>query len=173
MCSLFRWLFGKKESGKHYTYAICDKKSEAPPNMWYRLRKWKSPHVLRMETTWTRDWKVFSVDEPVVGVTRENRESSFLLLFDQPDFRIFLEREKDNPVDPNAIKVKGSATVQGNLLERQLGYLSKETAETLKGEEELDARPYCVYLPHKGGSYGLRLRVLIRSQSYKKKTGRA
>ena len=62
----------------------------------------------------------------------------------------------------------GSATVNGTIMTRQLGYLSKETAQQLKGEKEIDARPYSVYLPYNKSRYGLRIRVLIRSASYKK-----
>lgn len=69
----------------------------------------------------------------------------------------------------NAIKVMGKATVDGNNVIEQLGYLSKETAECLKDEQELEARPYSVYLPNEERSYGLRIRVLVRSQAYKKK----
>jgi len=179
MFSLLKRLFGKKEPGKHFMFLICDDKSEASLNKWYRLRRWKSPNFLRMETTWTRDWKVFSGgsslsgEEEVVGVTHGNREVDFLLMGDQADFKIFLERERDNPVDPNAIKVMGSATVDEQPMIRQMGYLSKETAKMLKDEEDIDARPYSVYLPYEDRSYGLRVRVLIRSESYKRKMKKA
>ena len=158
----------KKESLKHFNFLICDDNSEAAENTWYRLKRWKSPHFLKMESTWAKDWKTFSAEEPVVGVTHDNRKYDFLIMGDQPDFRIFLEREKNNPVDPNAVKVMGSATVNGTIMTRQLGYLSKETAQQLKGEKEIDARPYSVYLPYNKSRYGLRIRVLIRSASYKK-----
>lgn len=169
MFSFLKRLFKKKEQGKHFKFLICDDRSEVPLDTWYRLRRWKSPHYLRMETTWTRDWKIFSPEEEVVGVTREDREVDFLIMGDQADFKIFLQRERDNPVDPNAIKVMASATVDEEPMIRQLGYLSKETAKMLKDEEELDARAYSVYLPYEDRLYGLRVRVLVRSQSYKRK----
>ncbi|MFH2219416.1 MAG: HIRAN domain-containing protein [Pseudomonadota bacterium] len=122
-----------------------------------------------METFWTEDWKTFSAEETVVGVTRDTREADFLLMGDRADFNIFLEREKDNPVDQNAIKVMGSTTIEEKSIVRQLGYLSKETAEALKNEKEIDAKPYSVFLPYKDRSYGLKIRILVRSASYKKK----
>ncbi|MFC1515499.1 HIRAN domain-containing protein [Thermodesulfobacteriota bacterium] len=159
----------KKDHGKYFEFITCDSTSEAEPNKWYRLRKWRSPNYLKMETFWTDDWKAFSAEETVVGVTRDTRQDDFLLMGDRTDFNIFLEREKDNPVDPNAIKVMGFTTVEEKSMVRQLGYLSKETAEALKNEKEIDARPYSVFLPYKDRSYDLKVRVLVRSESYKKK----
>ena len=169
MFSFLKSLFTKRESRKRFKFLICDDKSEVPLDTWYRLRRWESPHFLRMETEWTRDWKLFSQEETVVGVTYENREVHFLMMGDQPDFKIFLERESENPVDPNAIMVMASATVNMELIMRQLGYLSRETAKMLENEQEIDARAYSVYLPYEDRPYGLRVSVLVRSQAYKRK----
>jgi hypothetical protein len=122
-----------------------------------------------MRCKYTKDWKMFASEEPVAGVTQENREVNFLLMGDQPDFKIFLEREPGNPVDLNAIKVIGSATVDGEPMTEQLGYLPKETAQKLQDEEELDAKPKSVYLPQGDRNYGLKIMVLVRSKGYKKK----
>ncbi|MCK4824657.1 hypothetical protein KA005_53390, partial [bacterium] len=159
----------EEEYGKHFQFEILDDYEEAPSGRWYRFNRWIAPNILKMESTWNKDWKLFSAEEDVRGVTRDNRQDGFLIMGDQEDFKIFLERERDNPVDPNAIKVMGSATVDGEPMIRQLGYLSKETAKMLKDEEDIDARPYSVYLPYQDRSYGLRVRVLIRSQSYERK----
>ena len=88
---------------------------------------------------------------------------------DQPDFKIFLKKEPNNPVDPNAVKVMGSATVDGEKMVAQLGYLPKEIAQELSNEKEIDARPHMVYLPYGDRRYGLRVNILVRSASYKKK----
>ena len=157
------------EKGKHFKFLICKDKSEAKENQWYRLEKWKSPNLLVMKTSYSKDWKTYYTSGlPVVGVTKDNRTVDFILMGDQEDFQIYLEREPDNPVDPNAIKIMGKATVKGELWSRQIGYLAKETAADLK-EEDLDARPDSVYLPYGGKNLGLTIRVLIRSQAYKKK----
>ena len=124
---------------------------------WYRLESWKAPNLLVMKSTYPSGWKKFSFKESVVGVTYDNREANFLLMGDQPDFKIFLEREPDNPVDPNAIKVMGSATVDGEQMTGQLGYLSKETAQILQDEEEIDVRPESVYLPYEDRKYDIPL----------------
>jgi hypothetical protein len=163
----------KKPTEKHFKFFICDDDDEIPLDRWYRLKRWRTPNFLKMESDWTQDWKIFSMQEKVAGVTINNRMDYFLIMGDQEDFKVFLERERDNPVDPNAIKVMGSATVEGEPLTGQLGYLSKETAELLKDEEELDARPRTVNLPSEDRYYGLSVTVLVRSKSHKKKMKKA
>jgi len=159
--------------GKHFTFLVCDDTEDIPTNKWYRLKRWSRPNFLKMESEWTEDWKPFSIEEEVAGFTRGKRQDNFVLMGDQPDFRVFLRRERDNPVDPNAIKVMGSATVGGKRTTRQLGYLSKETAALLKDEEELDARPRITELPYEDRYSGLSITVLVRPQSYKKKMKKA
>jgi hypothetical protein len=87
---------------------------------------------------------------------------------DQPDFKIFLKKEPNNPVDPNAVKVMGSATVDGEKMVAQLGYIPKEIAQELSNEKEIDARPQTVWLPYEDRQYGLRIKILVRSAIYKK-----
>jgi hypothetical protein len=159
---------------KEFQYLICDDKEyRLPKDTWYRMEKWSRQNFLKMECDWSKDWKSVSKEEEVVGITRENRMDYFVLMFDQEDFKVSLERERDNPVDPNAIKVMGSATVEGELMTAQLGYLSKEMAERLKGEDELDARPRLAQLPYEDSYYGLNITVLVRTASYKKKMKKA
>lgn len=150
---------------KHFQFLIVDQGEEIEKNHWYRMSHWQSQHFLKMETEWDKDWKNFSLEEEVVGVTFEYRARKFLELGDQNNFKIFLEKDPDNPHDKNAIKVMGSV---GNTVE-QLGFLSKDTAKRLKNEKEIDARPYSVYLPYQGSKFGLRIRVLVRSNAFKKK----
>jgi hypothetical protein len=170
MFSFLKNLF-KKPEGKHFQFIICDDNEEAELNKWYRLERWKSVNYLKMNTKWSRDWKKFASEVPVSGVTQGNRQSDFLIMGDQPDFKIFLERERDNPVDLNAIKVMGSATVENEKIIHQLGYIPKEVSEQLANEKEIDATPHSVYIPYadKPNQYGLRINVLVRSASYKKK----
>ena len=159
----------QKEYGKHFQFEILDDYEEAPLGRWYRFNRWMAPNILKMESTWNKEWKLFSAEEDVRGVTRDNRQDDFLIMGDQEDFKIFLERERQNKFDPNAIKVMGFATVNGQPMVKQLGYVSKETAKSLKDEIDLDARPRIVYLPYEERNYGLRIQVLVRSANYKKK----
>ncbi|SDB61028.1 hypothetical protein SAMN05660653_03161 [Desulfonatronum thiosulfatophilum] len=179
MFSLLKRLFGgspqpakqQQESNfrKNVEFLIVDRGEEIPKNKWYRISDWKSQHFLVMETDWDKDWKCFAREEKVVGVTHEERDVKFLRLFDQPDFKIYLEKDLTNKYDPYAVKVMGSAMIDGNLIVEQLGFLSKDISKDLKDENELDARPHSVYLPVQGNNYGLRINILTRSQRYKNK----
>jgi len=156
---------------KSFEFLIVERGEKIEKNRWYKMNHWQSPHFLKMETGWSKDWKSFIAEEEVVGVTFEDRARKFLELGDQKGFNIFLERDSNNPHDKNAIKVMGSAIVGGKMRVEQLGFLSKDTAKALKDEKEIDARPYSVYLPYQGRKFGLRVRILVRSQQYKNKHG--
>ena len=164
MFSLFDRIFFR--GVKKFQFFIVDAEDEVPSNRWYKRRHWESPNVLRMQGEYRKGWRSLLTDEPVAGVTFDDRESYFLLLGDRPDFRVYLEREPYNPHDPNAIKVMGMATVWGRLRAEQLGYLKKETAEALKDIQDIDAEPSTVYLPYQDHMYGLRITILIKSESY-------
>jgi len=177
--SLFKRLFGDKPqsafvpesppSSKKLEFLVVDQGEEIPRNKWYRMSHWQIEHFLKMETDWDRDWKCFEREEKVVGVTHEERDIKFLQLYNQPGFKIFLEEDPLNEYDSNAVKVMASAKIGGKKVVEQLGFLSKQTAQQLKDEEELDARPYSVYLPVQGYKYGLCISVLIRSKQYRDK----
>jgi hypothetical protein len=172
MLSFLKKLFPTASSTKHFQFLILERGETTPLNRWYRLSHWESVHFLKMNTDWDKDWRSFSAEEEVVGVTFEGRQEKFLLMGDAHDFQVFLARDPLNPKDKNAIKVMGSATVNGASVVEQLGFLAKETARSLKDEAEIDARPYSVYLPHGEHRFGLRVQVLTRSQAYRKRTGK-
>jgi hypothetical protein len=148
--------------GKEFKFAIYDEESEANENEWFRLERWKSPNFVKMKTSWDEDkWAAFPPEVTVMGINKDpQRGIAFLTMADRPDFRVFLMREPANPVDPNAIKVMASATVDGEQRIRQLGYIPKDLAELMKDEKELDARPHCAYLPTPGRDLNLKIRVL-------------
>lgn len=151
-----------KENIKSWSFEEHIDESHANLNTWYRLQRWKRPNYLKMQTEWPSDWTVIINEEMVVGVTFNERKDWFLLMGDYPDFRIFLEREPDNPVDPNAIKVMGSATSdKGKIVAKHLGYLSKETAYKLKNYKMIDARPYSTVLPIDNGYFELIITILL------------
>ncbi len=171
MFSPLKKLFGRSSNQKNFQFLVIDEGEDVGNYRWYRMRHWNSQNFLIMDTDWDKDWKSFSAEEEVVGITFEDRQRNFLIMGDSPEFRVHLQREPNNPKDKNAIKVIGTARVNGRSVAQQLGYLSKQTAKQLKDEKELDARPYSVYLPYEGRTLGLRIRVLVRTQAYKKKTG--
>jgi hypothetical protein len=148
--------------GKEFKFAIYDEESEASENEWFRLERWKAPNFVKMKTSWDGDkWAAFPPEVTVMGINKDpQRGIAFLTMSDRPDFRVFLMREPTNPVDPNAIKVMASATVDGEQRIRQLGYIPKDLAELMKDEKELDARPHCAYLPIPGRDLDFKIRVL-------------
>lgn len=165
---VFRCL-SKGTKGGNFKFTIEKDSGDALLNRWYRLAKWNRTHFLKMNTEWSRDWKLLFSELNVAGVTQGRRENDFMLIGDREDFTVYLEREPDNPVDQNAIKVMGKATIGGVEMVRQLGYIPADTALQLKEEQELNARPHSVFLPYGGNRYGLRVNVLGRSKSYIKR----
>jgi len=123
-----------------------------------------------MATSWDKDWRCFANEEKVVGVSFEDRDIKFLRLYGQPEFKIYLEKDTLNEYDSNAVKVMASAMIDGKTVIEELGLLSKYTAQQLKDEQELDARPYSVHLPTQDHKYGLCISVLVRSKRYRDKT---
>jgi hypothetical protein len=172
MISLLKRLFGGSSSTKEFKFLIYDRGDTIEKNRWYRLSHWERPNFLKYDATWSKDWKVYSAEENIAGVTHEDRQRKFLELADKNDFTVYLEREQKNKFDKNAIKVMVSASEQSGKRIEQLGYLSKEIAKELKNEPELDARPNTVLIPVSGSPFSLTLKILVRSQAYKKKQTR-
>ena len=82
MFSFLKRLFTDTPETKDFQFLVADDKDEVGKNRWYRLRHWKSPNFLRIETDWSGDWKNYDSEAPVVGVSMEDRESAFLVLGD-------------------------------------------------------------------------------------------
>ena len=146
---------------------ICEKGDTPPKNKWYRLSHWKNPTLAIMDTTYSKDWKTFEREVYIAGLARDDRKEKLAGLVGKSDLKVMLEREPDNPVNPNAIKVIISATVDGNINNEHIGYVPKKIAASLKDEPELDARPRLL----KGSKNGLifNYNILVRSARYKKK----
>ena len=109
------WWDGKlrdtHEEGKNIQFAVYENEDDVEKNTWYRLSKWNSQNILRINFDYEdRNWKYFVPDprkygeEDVVGVSYEGRQRDFLIICDQPEFKMYLEREPDNDFDKNAIK---------------------------------------------------------------------
>jgi hypothetical protein len=172
-----------------FKFTECDSPLDAKPDTWYHLSKWKRPYYLhynkiktqdlggymKMEMTAREgdfgDWKLFrngfgnganQGKYAVAGVTYEDRMNTFILIGDAPDFKLYLERDPDNSYDPNAIKVMGIGTVQGQFISGQLGFLDKDTAKELRNVKEIDAIPFSVSLPVDGAFYELKIFILTK-----------
>lgn len=144
---------------------------EIPPNTWYRYKDWKSGNYYKYSATHDDGCKWFTkFEESVVGMSFRDGGNAVLKMMHKPDFAIFLEREPENEHDGNAVKVMVSATVNDRKVIKHIGYLSRETAKALKGEDEIDVRPYSVHLPEDDHELSLEVKVLVRSSAYKKRT---
>jgi len=143
-------------TGKHNEIGlqsvIChsrDQIADVPEGSWYRLASWERKGFFVMKSSWSEDWKFYGNDIPVKGLNRNDNVSSLRHVLESPDFKIELEREPDNPVDPNAIKVLAiGTTISGSKLRGKIGYLDKDIAAGLKGNFEIDARPQSILLPN-------------------------
>jgi len=177
MFDFLKNLFAKKETHvrKAFQFLVLENAYGVKKNTWYRLEHWQSQNFLKMETEYTDEWKVYSLEEPIVGVAHDNRIVDFIMMGDKPDFKLTCQKEPDNAFDKNAIKIIGTATVDGGIISKVLGYLSAETAQELK-DEEVDIRPVYVKLPTSSANsqyehdyFELSVKVLVRSQKYKNK----
>jgi len=162
-------LSGKRapSKGKNFQFAIYDDSAEIEDCTWYRLKDWSYPvYYLRWRGSSRENAGTTARhphEEEVVGVAYEGRAENFLILADQPEFRMHLKREPDNAYDHNAIKVMGSAVIDGQRVYRDFGYLAAETAKEYAGKAELQVGDASVLLPFNGRPFSLRLQVLERS----------
>jgi hypothetical protein len=147
--------------GKNFQFAIYDDSSEIEPGVWYRVKDWKyPPNYLRMEDKIKgRRGIVSPYEEQVMGTEFEDRWKSLVLLGDQPDFKMYLEREAGNKFDKNAIKVMCKATIDGKKVNKHLGYVAKETAAKLKGIHDISVGSASVSFPTE--NHPLILKIII------------
>jgi hypothetical protein len=148
-------------SGKNFQFAIYDDDdADIEPGEWYKIKGWKYPeNYLRMKDKDKRLGVVSPYEEKVMGMEYEDRWKNFLLIGDQPEFKLFLEREPDNKSDKNAIKVIGSAIVNGKTVVKHIGYVQKETAAKLKKIDSINVGSASVSIPVEGRP--LVLKILI------------
>ena len=168
MLNFIKRLLGM-DSGIKFECIEVDNRNDAPVNAWFRVRDMINEDCLLYKSEWDNNWKKYADYISVAGITHENRINDFLLLGNKPDFSIRLEKEPGNRYDKNAVMVIGSATINGIYTERQLGYLPKDTAKSLKNETIFDARPDMVWFPNDDRSFGLKITVLVPSKRSMKK----
>ena len=177
---LLDWLFGRKiQETPHkrirFTFLELDEnenENRIPINAWFQKSLWKDKNFVGYCGTWSSDWKLSEENRDkvkVAGISRENRSEDFLRLACLDDFKMYLEDESDNPVDKNARKVMVSATVNGELISKHIGYLPIEISKKYAGAE-LDIRPAFAFLPTKyEHNLGVKVELLVRSARYLKK----
>lgn len=182
----FSSLFGKKKKATpklpptpdervKCTFFIVDEGEDIPKNAWFQKSTYKNKRYIYYRGTWSSDWKLVVSDTgerlevKVAGIQRESRAEDFLKLAFCDNFKMYLEDEPDNPVNKNARKIMTSATIEGTIISKHIGYLPDELANKYAGSE-LDIRPNYVYLPDDGSfNIGIKVVLLERSSRYLKK----
>jgi hypothetical protein len=155
-----------------FEFAQIDKGDPIPRNQWYRMNHWRTQSLLLYRGEWDSDWKLYDGykgEAKVVGITHEDRQRRILKFACRPDFRVGLAKDPENPYDPNAITVWAIACFGNHKRVEHIGYLDRDVAKELAGEEELDARPCKLWLPNEEINLGFEISVLVRSAAYKKK----
>ena len=172
------FLFGKKSKGSHqkirFDLLILDSGDKIPSNKWYQKASSKNKSFVSYRGNWGSDWKYASEypgesDVKVAGISHGDRATDFLQLAQSDNFLMSLEDEPNNPVNKNARKVLASATVEGELVTKHIGYLPDKIGNKYAGVE-LNISPKSVFLPTNIDlNLGLEITLLQRSARYLKK----
>lgn len=172
---LFDWLFGKKiKDASHqkvkFNFLILDANESIPENKWFQKDTWNNKNFVSYRGTWDADWKWADEGKvKVAGISHGNRSEDFVRLACIEDFKMYLEDEPNNPISKNARKIMASATDNGELVSKHIGYLPSEIAENYAGVE-LDIRPAEAFLPTNSElNLGVQVSLLVRSARYLKK----
>lgn len=179
------WLFGEKQKAGTkqnvedlqriaFQVAVYDEGEQVEPNRWYQKATWKNKQFIAYKGDWGPDWR-YASDFPgesnvrVAGISRGERAYYFLKLAQSDHFKMYIEDDPLNPVDKNARKVMVSATIDGKLLTKHIGYLPDEIANQYAGIE-LHISPKLAFLPSNTDSnVGIEVVLLRRTARYLKK----
>ena len=154
----------------HFNFLILDYDDKIPENKWYQKPAQKNKYFFYYRGTRTADWK-WAEDSKlkVAGISHGTRTLDFVNLAFLDDFKMYLEAEPDNPVDPNAKKIMASGTVDGKLVSKHVGYLPKGISKKYAGVE-IDIQPTSAFLPDDYKlNVGVEIGLFVRSARYLKK----
>ena len=137
----------KQPNKVRFDFLIYDDGEKIEPNKWYQKSSWKNKNFVSYKGTWDSDWKWSEEGKvKVVGLSRDSRSDYFIMLVREKNFKMYLEREPENPVNPNALKVMASAEIDGGLVSKHVGYLPDDIANKYAGID-LDIRPDSAFMP--------------------------
>ena len=153
---------------------LLDAGEKPPENEWFQKANQKNKNFVSYRGKWSSDWK-YASEHPddssvkVGGISRENRSADFLRLAQSDGFTMYLEDDPTNPVNKNARKIMVSATIEGELVAKHIGYLPEKIANRYAGVE-LKISPREAFIPPSGDlNLGVEVTLLQRSARYLKK----
>lgn len=152
-----------------FDFYILDSEDPIPIGKWYQKDSWNNKNFVSYRGKWSNDWKYAEDSEvKIAGISRGARARDFLSIAQLENFKLFLESEPDNPVNKHARKVMASGMMNGEIIDRHIGYLPDEIATKYAGKE-IDIHPRSVFLPRDAGlNVGVKLTLLVRSARYLK-----
>ena len=119
----------------------ADSIEEVPPNYFYRLKHWQSGDFWVFNAQVNKDdWISKGKETFVSGMGYGNGAQNLINAFKSGSTELELQREPDNPKDPNAIKV----LIKKNDRWLRVGYIERDRALTLANQEGLMAVPNSV-----------------------------
>ncbi|MBC8284651.1 MAG: hypothetical protein H8E32_12615 [Nitrospinae bacterium] len=154
----------------HFNFLIVDYDHEIPENKWYQKSTQENKYFFNYRGTRSSDWKWAEDGKlKVAGISHGTRTLDFMKLAFLDDFKMYLEDEPDNPVDPNAKKIMASGTIDGELVSKHIGYLPKGISKKYAGVE-IDIQPTDAFLPKDYNlNVGVEIGLFVRSARYLKK----
>ena len=154
----------------HFNFLMVDYDEEIPENQWFQKSTQKNKNFYHYRETRNADWKwAHEGKVEVAGISRGTRALDFMKLAFLDDFKMYLEDEPDNPVDPNAKKVMASGTVDGELVSKHIGYLPKGISKKYAGVE-LKILTTDAFIPKDYNlNVGVEIGLFVRSARYLKK----
>lgn len=147
-------------TGVSIPHVVCKEEDFPPVNTWYRKEHWNSSHILAMKVDPPSGWLEYDFGDEVkvAGISRGKRSANLISLAAEEDFGLKARRDRNNPHDPNAIKV----IAVGDGKERMIGYLPKKVAAELAGNGKVKVTPGALFLPGNGYNLGLRVSVWVK-----------
>ena len=141
---------------------------DLPDGVWYRCEHWHSTNLYVMKNEAPADWNshdrktgpgLWRNEFSVVGLRYEGRADKLSTLARLPGFAVDLVPDPLNEHDKNAVEVY--ATASGKRA-KQIGFLAREDARSLRNAGELKALPASISFPSDDYPLSFKIRIYHR-----------